>query len=419
MQFSFIHAADLHIGSPFRGLSAVDENLRNKLLQASRDAFHSLVAAAIENEVDFVLICGDSFDSASGSLAEQFIFATGMRRLMEKNIAVYLITGNHDPLSDWSQNLRLPENVTIFKPDQPQRIVFQKNGTDAAAIYGVSYAKREENRNLALRFQRQSDDPFSIALLHGTTGNPGNHDPYCPFSLDDLRNAGMDYWALGHIHKREIIHPNNPMVVYPGNIQGRHFNEAGEKGCYLVRVNNNRIEEPQFLPLGKVVWINQSINLNETEYMDALTALLENHINDLQNQYPDCSLLIRPEFTGSTPLYADLANPAALDELLNQLNQLYRQSDNFVFFTRPKNHTLPQIDLAERRMATDFFGELLREVESIKNDPEELKKVLTELKDELPPNISRRLTDDVDKEEILNAAEQILISSFLEKTSGQ
>lgn len=419
MQFSFIHTADLHIGSPFRGLKDVNENLRNKLLQASRDAFHCLIAAAIENKVDFVLICGDSFDSASGSLAEQFIFATGMRRLMEYNIAVYIITGNHDPLSDWSRNLRLPENVTVFGPDKPQRMVFQKNGSDATAIYGVSYAKREETRNLALRFQRQSDDPFSIALLHGTTGNPGNHDPYCPFSLDDLRNTDMDYWALGHIHKREIIHPANPMVVYPGNIQGRHFNEAGKKGCYLIRVSDNRIEEPQFLPLGKVIWINQSINLSETEYMDALTALLENHINELQNKYPDCSLLIRPEFTGSTPLYADLANAAALDELLNQLNQLYRQSGNFVFFSRPKNHTLPQIDLEERRLATDFFGELLREVDSLRQHPEELKKVLSELNDELPANISRRLNEEVDEEELLNAAEQILVSSFLRKTADQ
>lgn len=397
----------------------MDKNLRKKLLLASQEAFHKLIAAAIENKVDFVLICGDSFDSASGSLAEQFIFASGMRRLKENNIAVFIITGNHDPLSDWSKNLRLPENVTVFGPDQPQRMVFQKNELDVAVIYGVSYANREENRNLALGFKRQAGDPFSIALLHGTTGNAGSHHPYCPFSLDDLRNSGMDYWALGHIHKREIVHPAKPLVVYPGNIQGRHFNEAGEKGCYLIQVNNNRIEEPHFIPLGNVIWLNQTLNLNEIEDIVAFNSLLENKIKHWQNKHPDCSLLIRPEFTGSTPLYADLANAAALDDLLSQLNQQYSQSKNFVFFSRPKNHTLPQVNLEERRKATDFFGELLREVDKLKNHPEELKKLMAELNEELPPTIRRRLTEKTDEQEILHAAEQLLISSFIEKTSDQ
>ncbi len=419
MQFSFIHAADLHIGSPFRGLSSIDENLRKKLLHASHQAFERLITNAIEKEVDFVLICGDSFDSASGSLAEQFSFASGMRRLKDKNIAVFIITGNHDPLSDWSKNLMLPANVTVFGPDQPQRIAFAKNNKDLAAIYGVSYAKREENRNLALGFKRKPEDPFAIAMLHGTTGNAGGHHPYCPFSLEDLRNSGMDYWALVHIHKREIINSENPLVVYPGNIQGRHFNEEGEKGCYLIRVNKGRVEERDFIRLGQVVWLNQQIDLRQTEDITAFNKLLENKINEWQKKYPDCSLLIRPEFTGSTALYADLAKKGALEELLSQLNQLYTQSDPFVFFSRAKNHSLPQVDLEERRKATDFFGELLREVEALKNNPGELKDAIKNLDSELSPAISRKVNGDVDEEEILNAAEQLLIATFLEKTTGQ
>src|SRR5690625_6385033 len=68
--------------------------------------------------------------------------------------------------------------------------------------------------------------------LHSNTG----YGVYAPFYLRDLVEKDFDYWALGHIHQREIL-KENPHIVYPGNIQGRNRKEQGEKGCYYVTLS--------------------------------------------------------------------------------------------------------------------------------------------------------------------------------------
>nr|MBS0036813.1 DNA repair exonuclease [Saprospiraceae bacterium] len=381
--FKFIHAADLHLDSPFKNILSLNPELGDVLRKSSVAAFHNLVDICIQEEIDFLLVSGDSFDSGSGSLAAQNIFIGGMRKLEDANIRVYIICGNHDPLSSWSRALKLPANVHRFESGSPQFQLFEKNGKPAAAIHGVSFKEREEKRNLAVQFSKKSGHPFSIAMLHGNLGQNTGHEPYCPFIAEDLRASEMDYWALGHIHKREVVLEGIPTAVYPGNLQGRHFNEPGEKGSYLVEVENQSVSNLYFKSLAPLIFHRKSIDLSNTHDLASFIVLLENLKLELEEEMPEHSHLIKAEFTGRTQLFQVLMDETELTELFGQLNESINYDQPFVYFDLPKNRTGPFIDLEQRKQSSDFLADLLNEFERLTGDKELLREILAEITAEL------------------------------------
>lgn len=118
----------------------------------------------------------------------------------------------------------LPDAVPVFRKGE---------GTPLAIIHGASHASGRETRNLAALFRRTEAYGLHVGLLHATPGDADGVARYAPFSQEDLKASGMDYWALGHIHdRREVC--REPLAAYPGCTQGLHINEPGEKGCLLV-----------------------------------------------------------------------------------------------------------------------------------------------------------------------------------------
>ena len=81
-------------------------------------------------------------------------------------------------------------------------------------------------------YVKTTDAAYHIAMLHGTLAGQEGHDAYAPFQLQQLIARDFDYWALGHIHKRALLH-EDPFIIYPGNVQGRHIKETGEKRLLL------------------------------------------------------------------------------------------------------------------------------------------------------------------------------------------
>ena len=104
---------------------------------------------------------------------------------------------------------------------------------ERAVVYGVSYPTREVRHNLVSKLGLVAGGPFTVGLLHANVGSDTGHEAYAPCTLEDLERAGIDYWALGHVHTRAVMRAHGPAVVYPGNPQGRHVNEAG--GARRVR----------------------------------------------------------------------------------------------------------------------------------------------------------------------------------------
>ncbi len=268
--FSFIHAADLHLDSPFRIHEAGNDALRKVLLDASAKAFSRLCEVAIERKVDFIILAGDIFDGPERGVRTQLMLRRHLMDLQEQGISVYIAFGNHDPLeSSESLSIDWPKNLFTF-PSFPERLPMERHGVKYAEITGVSYETREEPRNLAQLFPDAGEDVFNIAVLHANVGQSREHGNYAPAALADLKAKGYHYWALGHIHKREIL-CEDPLVIYPGNIQGLHMkpSERGLKGAEFVEVDETGVRH-SFMPLSETIFNKVTVDVSGFQNVSAM-----------------------------------------------------------------------------------------------------------------------------------------------------
>ncbi len=230
----FIHAADLHLGSPFTGLKGLQREQWQKLKDSTLEAFDGLISYALEQQPDFVLIAGDIYDGEDRSLRAQQRFQQGMEQLDKAKIPVILCHGNHDHLSGNWTRFELPQNVHSFGATVSQ-ISLDVRGMEVA-ITGFSYGERHIKESMINAYPEAiGEEKFHIGMLHGSLEGENAHAVYAPFTKHQLLEKNYDYWALGHIHLRQQLH-KEPSIVYSGNIQGRHIGESGPKGFYEVEL---------------------------------------------------------------------------------------------------------------------------------------------------------------------------------------
>src|SRR5215471_10073160 len=256
----FVHAADLHLDSPFRGLANTSTKLRDELQAATLGAFARIVDHTIESKADFLLLAGDLYDSKDRSLRALVAFRRQMERLAERDISVYIVHGNHDPLNGWGSEFQLPPNVTTFSGRMDTE-PFIRRGREVASITGVSYTRERVMENLAASFKVAGDSPYSVAVLHTNVGGQTGHADYAPTTVEELSAAGFDYWALGHVHTRSVLATDPAMIVYPGNIQGRHAREGGPRGCYQVDVDTQGRANLHFIETNVVRWAHIAVSI--------------------------------------------------------------------------------------------------------------------------------------------------------------
>jgi DNA repair exonuclease SbcCD nuclease subunit len=243
MRFCFIHAADLHLDTPFEGIGQVAPHVAEALRDASLEAFDALVELAFARNAAFVVFAGDIYDGADRGIRAQLRFRRGLERLSDAGIWSFVVHGNHDPVATGWSAIRgdWPPLVKIFAPGLVDEVAVVKNGEPVATVRGVSFAQRGEVDDLALRFPGRSGPELHVGVLHCNLGGNLKHDPYAPCSVDDLVKPGYDYWALGHIHQRTIVRDGDPWIVYSGNLQGRSpkTSEQGAKGALVVEVDGH------------------------------------------------------------------------------------------------------------------------------------------------------------------------------------
>ncbi|MDQ0174798.1 metallophosphoesterase family protein [Bacillus chungangensis] len=272
----FIHAADLHLDSPFIGLQHLPSSIWRRIQESTFSAFEKVVDAAIKRHVDFVLLCGDLYDGEDRSIKAQARMRKQLERLEEMGIYVYLLHGNHDHLGGLWTTIDMPGNVQTFSAQVEKKRYTKEDGT-TVHLYGFSYPNRHVLDRKVNQYVKTGNAHFHIGLLHGhCEGGSKVHQPYAPFSLADLLEKGMDYWALGHIHQRKILH-EDPVVLYPGNIQGRHRKETGEKGCYFVSLSKET-SELDFIETADIVWESLSLSAAGIEHFSELFALCKKKI---------------------------------------------------------------------------------------------------------------------------------------------
>ncbi len=381
----FIHTADLHLDTPFKGLSHWNSDLASKLKDATFKSFKKIVDLCLQEKVDFLVISGDIFDSENKSLAAQLKFVTELKRLSEKEIPTYFICGNHDPLSSWLEILQMPENVFRFSSTEVERLTYQKSNQPIADIYGTSFQNKIVKNNLAHSYQliNSNPSPISIAVLHGTVGTPGPHEDYAPFKIEDITDKGFDYWALGHIHKRQIVQEKNPTIVYPGNSQGRDFGETGTKGCYLIEITQNEAPKIKFVPTHLIRFEEIQVDLTGKDKIDELRDSLQEAITNLDDYEENTNYILRIIFKGRSSLHSNLNKPGEIEQLLELFNEGQLNQSNSIWIDRIDIKTQPNIDLEQVKKGTDFTAEILKSFEKVEANPENLTELIKSMGGEL------------------------------------
>ncbi|MBH5317005.1 DNA repair exonuclease [Paenibacillus sp. GSMTC-2017] len=362
MPFRFIHAADIHLDSPFRGLTKVPEVVRAELTDATFAALKRLTDTAIAEKVDFIVIAGDLFDEADRSLRAQLAFLKEWERLADNGITVFAIHGNHDHLGGKRAKLTLPSNVHIFGAEEMSyRPAFHRNGELVAYIYGMSYGERAVASNIAATYQTAPEAPYHIALLHANVGGDSGHDPYAPCTLEELARSGFDYWALGHIHKRQVL-SEYPHVVYAGNTQGRNPKETGAKGCYIVDVIDSRNTNAKFTTLDSIRWLEEDVSIEGLATEQQLLQLLSHQIGVKLDEEDGCSIMLRVRLKGRGPLHDHIRSAYVCATILEQLQSEYEPTQGmpWIYVYELVAETGAELDWEALSVEDSFAGELLR-----------------------------------------------------------
>lgn len=257
----FIHTGDLHLDSPFQGLSEdFPKNLWKQVHHSTFLAWQRIVDLALKEQVDFVVVVGDIFDRDQHGVAAEDFFVQQCQRLDQADIPVYLSYGNHDYQDVDADPLMLPGNVHVFDNHIETKMLSLADHRQVA-LTGFSYGSRWIHDDQVNLYPRRGAADFQIGLLHGAIAQSDNNN-YAPFTVAELVNKNYDYWALGHIHKHQELN-QQPPIVYCGDPQGRHINEDGEHGCYLVQEEHGRLV-PTFKPISSIIWQTIKLHLPTT-----------------------------------------------------------------------------------------------------------------------------------------------------------
>ncbi len=416
-QFSFIHTADLHLDSPFLGISDVDSELGECLSKSTFQTYDSIIEQCIERKVDFLLIAGDVYDSADKSLYAQIKFLDGLRRLSDYGVSVYICHGNHDPLNGWSARLKWPDNVHVMRGDTVDCIDFKKDDEIVARILGISYPIQHIESNLVKKFPvKMAEWPFTIGLLHCTVGSSDGHYPYSPCTVEDLRCSNYDYWALGHIHAPSQISTSDPVIIYSGTPQGRHPGECGAHGCFYVSVDSKERVSVEFVETDSIRWYVQEISIDEINTEGELLERMQDTIDEIREKVDGRSVICRFVLKGRSPLHTSLKEEDILSNFLQVLRDTEFSNSSFIWVDRIEDYTRLPVDRETLLKRKDFVGDVVNIVESLSENDNTFKDLRRTFENLFKSSIGKNLLSNIDKEElpdIIQRAENILLDYLL------
>jgi DNA repair exonuclease SbcCD nuclease subunit len=388
--FSFIHAADIHLDSPLDGLSKsslLEEDIQ-AIRGATRRALDNLVQLAIQEKVAFLLIAGDVYDGDWKDHRTGLYFIKQMARLHDAGIRVYLIRGNHDAQNKMTTELRLPPNVHMFDTVAASSVAVP--GLDLM-IHGQGFATAKVVDDLSIRYPLASNGCLNIGLLHTSATGREGHERYAPCSLDSLKSKGYDYWALGHIHKREVLSSEDSWIAFSGNLQGRHVRETGPKGCYLVKVDGrNTIRTPEFRSLDVLRWEVFQIDATDAKDRDELLDRFAAGIPAFLREASDLRVMARVEITGQSSIHHHLvAQQLTLESDLRSVASTHGLERLWIekvkLQTRPETH----------EKSGPISDQALAVIEEIMNEFRGNPKLITDLANSELSEMFKKLGSDI------------------------
>lgn len=381
----FIHCADVHLDTPLQGLAQYPGAPANEIRNATRRAFEKVLDAAVCEKVDFLIIAGDLYDTGLKSFESALFFNKQMVRLKEAGIDVYLIHGNHDAASKLIKQLRPPGNVHIFRSSEPQTF---SNDELRMAIHGQSFATPEIVEDLAAKYPPPIPGFFNIGVLHTNLTGISEHANYAPCSLETLKNKGYQYWALGHVHNRQIL-CTDPYIVYPGNIQGRHGKEQGEKSCELVTVADAGTVSIEPISTSVVPWVQAEVDASGCQTADDVYERVRTGLAGLLSKGKERVTALRLRILGTTDAHTELNRDP--EQVRNEAISIANECGNgLLWVERVQVATLPRLDREALLSRDDPIGEVVRIVAGLRHEPTSVTAwdAIAELQKKLPSEIA-------------------------------
>lgn len=406
----FIHAADLHLDAPFGGVDAQDVRVRDALAASTYRALEALADACIEGDVDFLVISGDVYNEAERRVRSQLAFAKAAATLERAGIAIYVAHGNHDPSSGWSAGISMPDNVHVFADDRVERLPFERDGEQVCALYGRGYRRSGETANFAREFRRDASDAVAVGVLHTNVGGRPGYDNYAPCTLEDLRSGGMDYWALGHIHKPEIL-SESPYAVYAGCPQGLDPTQSGARGCYMVTIDDGAVST-EFVPLASIEWHQAEVDVSGAQRLDDIRDAIAGAI-DAALASSHAPVVVRLDLVGRSEAHDPLQVAGALQALVEDVREEALGFEPWAWVDRVRDRTRPSIDLEGLRAAGDFTGDVVRLADDLLAD----EVAGASLVDDVAASLLERLADASlapDAADIIARARDLALDRLLE-----
>ena len=255
MSLKIIHCADVHFDSVMSSnLDASKVNIRREEM---RQTFKEIVN--LSQNADILLIAGDLFDGKNVSKTTLLFLKEEFAKIPETK--VYIIAGNHDYMGADSVYRRFDFGSNVYVFDTEMQCIEEADYD----IYGISFKTANDERVMLKDFTPKNPDKISICLMHANLGGAD----YNPIKISDIESSGLDYLALGHIHKASrIMRAGATFYAYSGCPEGRGNDETGEKGVYAIELIKGNVVSQHFIPTCRRMYIDKEVDITGAQNYD-------------------------------------------------------------------------------------------------------------------------------------------------------
>lgn len=337
-----LHCADLHIGA---GLITIGSRARKRRAEILM-AFDRIIEECRRAGVQALLIAGDLFDGVD-------VRDTDISHMKERfasipDTIVAISPGNHDSVSEDSCYMsgEWPSNVLIFRGGM-EHAEFPDLGL---RLWGAGFGSTYVDVPLLPQASVPQDDFINICVLHGDLVGKGQKSNYNPVSVEQIAASGMDYIALGHVHKRtEVLKAGKTSYAYSGCPEGLGFDESGEKGIYMGTVDRNGTSL-EFRPICARMYIDLEVDISgKYGTMETVEAV----IRKMKEAYGEAF---------RNHLYKVVLTGNVVSEMSIDLDAIKARLEPEVFFVKMRNRTELEIDLAETARENSLKGIFVRKM---------------------------------------------------------
>jgi DNA repair exonuclease SbcCD nuclease subunit len=388
----FIHAADIHLDSPLHGLSAYADAPADMLRNATREAFSKLVSAAIDEQVDFMVIAGDLYDGTWRDHNTGIFFCREMGRLRRAGIQVYVLFGNHDAESEMTSQLRLSDNVHTFSTRKPQ--TFRIDDLKVA-LHGHSFKEKAVTTNLVTAYPSPVAGYFNIGVLHTALEGGSMHASYAPCSVAELHAKEYHYWALGHVHDYAMWQDAST-IVFPGNLQGRNIRETGRRGAVIVTVSDTEEVSVERLFIDVLRWESVTVDVSQASTLDEVALAVGRELEALvESSVSSVPHAVRVTITGATQAHGELFG-LETQLRVEVLAQIAAISHDRLWLEKVKIATKPLAQSEPPTGRTDALADLHGLLIEAESDPEflsMLKERLVALASQAPSELQKSVPE--------------------------